>query len=65
MFIPNSLRSAVVILVLTHKQKTFLAVEEFGTVIQPGKKRKKNGREDGVLAGEPTNQSCAESQAVS
>lgn len=33
MIITNSLRPAVVILVPIHKQKTVLAVEEFGTVI--------------------------------
>ena len=48
-----------------HKQKTILAVEEFGTVIQPGKKRKKNDREDSALAGEPISQLCAGRQSVS
>lgn len=65
MIITNSLRPAVVILVPIHKQKTVLAVEEFGTVIQPGKKRKQNDREDSALAGEPTSQSCADRQSVS
>ena len=66
MIITNSLRPAVVILVPIHKQKTVLAVEEFDTVIQPGKKRKKIGdREDSALAGEPTSQSCADRQSVS
>ena len=53
------MRPAVVILVPIHTQKTVLAVEEFGTVnlsrlnnvIEPGKKRKKNDREDSALAG--------------